>query len=408
MLNLKQQAVLDLVSNHKNIFITGFAGSGKSFLLSSICEKFIIAKKKFALTAMTGCASVLIDGITLHSFMGIGLAKESPEELIEKIKSRGLLKKLQNLEVLIIDEVSMLSDVLFDKIAEIFKIIQTHSMPFGNVQIILVGDMSQLKPVDHTYCFNARYWGVLDIQVTVLTENMRVRDDPVFEKLLSGIRKGKITTSDFNLLKSLENTTFPEHIHPTKLRSLNKDVDHINQYHLNKLIQSGNEIQIYKIQYNPCKLKESKAYTNQSKISECIKLCIGAQVMVTRNIDFENKIINGTQGIITHLNDEGVTLKLLNSELYFISYFNINPDDNKSIDFKYIPLILSWAISIHKSQGATISALEIDLGESVFACGQAYVAISRARNKESVKILNLSKKSIKTSKEVLKFYEKYT
>jgi len=405
-LNKKQQLALDSIDNGKNAFITGFAGSGKSFLTSSICEK--LKNKNYALTAMTGCASVLIDGTTLHSFMGIGLAQESVEELVKKIRKKGFFKLLQNLEVLIIDEVSMLSNVLFDKLAEIFKIIQTSSKLFGNVQIILVGDMSQLKPIQDDFCFNSKYWDTLDIQVTVLTENMRVRDDPVFEDLLANIRKGKINDSDYTLLKSLKNTKFPEHINPTKLFSINKDVDSINQYNLDKLISAGNQVHIYKIQYNSFKLKESKNYTTQSKIPETIKLCVGAQVMVTRNIDFSNKIINGTQGIIVQLSNEGVTLKLLNSELYYIPYFKVNPGDNKLIDFKYIPLMLSWAISIHKSQGVTIDALEIDLGDTIFACGQAYVAISRGRNKESIKISELSKRSIKTSTDVLKFYEKYT
>ena len=298
--------------------------------------------------------------------------------------------------------------MLFDKLAEIFKIIQTGSKLFGNVQIILVGDMSQLKTIQDGYCFNSKYWNQLDIQVTVLTENMRIVNDPVFEDLLANIRKGKITTNDFNLLTSLKDTKFPEHINPTKLFSINKDVDSINQREIDKLILNGNQVHVYKIQYNPYKLKESKNYISQSKITEGLKLCVGAQVMVTRNIDFDNKVINGTQGIIVQLSNEGITLKLLNSELYYISYFTVNPDDNKLIDFKYIPLMLSWAISIHKSQGATIDALEIDLGDTIFACGQAYVAISRGRNKESIKISELSKRSIKTSTDVLKFYEKYT
>ena len=130
--------------------------------------------------------------------------------------------------------------------------------------------------------------------------------------------------------------------------------------------------------------------------------------MVTRNVAPECFIVNGTRGIIVELNYGNVIIKLSNGEHYTINYFEIKPDplDKENlINFFYLPLTLSWAMSIHKSQGATIDALEIDLGDSIFASGQAYVAISRARNKKSVKLTDLSKKSIKTSVEVILFYK---
>ena len=127
--------------------------------------------------------------------------------------------------------------------------------------------------------------------------------------------------------------------------------------------------------------------------------------MVTRNIDTLNGIVNGTRGVVVDFCDEYVTIKLVSGKLYDIFYFNVILEDD--IDFKYIPLILSWAMSIHKCQGATLDAIEIDIGDTIFADGQVYVAISRAKNKKSVKIINLSKKSIKTSKEVIDFYNNF-
>jgi len=161
-LNEKQKVILEKVIDGKNAFITGFAGSGKSYLIQSICESFIQNNKSFALTAMTGCAAILINGRTLHSTLGIGLGKGTPQDLIRRIRrTEGLFPYLKNLEVLIIDEVSMLNDTLFDKIAEIFKIIHNSDKPFGKLQIVLVGDMSQLKPIEDEYCFFCQLLGLL-------------------------------------------------------------------------------------------------------------------------------------------------------------------------------------------------------------------------------------------------------
>jgi ATP-dependent DNA helicase PIF1 len=316
----------------------------------------------------------------------------------------------------------MMSDSLFDKIAELFKLIKPNSMflnsnerdkPFGKLQIILVGDMSQLKPVEGDYCFNANNWEKSDINVSVLTENMRVSSDTRFDDLLQKLRWGIV--SDLELIEKMKNNVFEGDILPTKLFSKNKDVDSINQHSLGNLLKEGKESRTYKIIYpsNPIKLIASTKYTDDNKIDDRVDICVGAQVMVTRNLDFDLQIVNGTRGVVVALLETGVSIKLVNGTIYNLSYFHVKDEDRfgdtsmKNIDFKYLPLKLSWAMSIHKSQGATIDRLEIDLGESIFACGQAYVAMSRARNSESVKITKFNEKSIKVSKSVINFYNKY-
>ena len=409
-LNQKQSDIKLKVLDGKNAFITGFAGSGKSYLIEHICESLILNGKKYALTAMTGCAALLINGRTLHSTIGIGLGKGSPKDLIKKIKLKiGLFDYLLSLDVLIIDEVSMLNDILFDTIAEIFKIIHKSDKPFGNLQIILVGDMSQLKPIEGEYCFYANCWDACNIEVSILTENMRVNSDEPFHNLLQELRWGKI--NDLSLIEKMKLTVFTGDIKPTKLFSKNKDVETTNNYELDLLLNAGNESNNYKIIYprDIIKLKESKKYISDNKISEFVNICVDSQVMVTRNL--EPGIVNGTRGIVVSLNKNSVTIKLVNGKNYCITYFHIKPEfgdtSTTNLDFKYLPLMLSWAISIHKSQGATIDLLEIDIGDSIFACGQAYVAISRARNSDSVKITEFNKKSIKVSKSVIQFYDKY-
>jgi ATP-dependent DNA helicase PIF1 len=388
-LNEKQEIILNFVMNGKNTFITGFAGSGKSYLIDFICKEFDKQGKVYGLSAMTGCAAILINGTTLHNLLSIGLAKGDPIDLFKRIKKMGKLYYLSSIQVLIIDEVSMLSDILFDKINELFKLIKNNKLFFGGVQIILVGDMFQLKPIEGNYCFCSPNW---ELNTVILNENMRVQNDKIFEDLLTNIRWGQVTKDDYKLLLSMKETTFENGIIPTKLFSTIKEVDLINQYELN-------ELKSEKVLYRLKKIKNTNI-----KIDDII-LCVGAQVMITRNLDLAGGIVNGTRGIVMILNKDSVVLKLISGELYTLGYFHVNPMDDKNVNFKYLPLILSWALSIHKCQGATLDAIEINLGESIFADGQMYTAISRARNKCSVKITDLSKRSIKTNKEVIDFYQ---
>ena len=409
VLNQKQSEILELVLNGNNILITGGAGVGKSYSIKYICKYFDENNINYGLTASTGCAAVLIGGKTLHSFLGIGLAKGTPYELIKRIyKIEGLIGKLTCLKVLIIDEISMINDELFDKIAEIFKILHKSKKPFGNLQIILVGDFLQLKPIQGDYCFRASNWDNCNFNKFILTENIRVHNDPDFDELLKRVRIGKIKQSDMTLMESMKNTTFSEGIIPTKLFSKNKDVDDINQFELNNLIKSGAEVKTWNIIYLN-KMKTNMDYTNTNKISNLI-LCVGAQVMCTRNIS--ETIVNGTRGVIVSFGNDYISIKLKSGEIYDLNYFHVKPDifnlnENKDLNFKYIPLMLSWACSIHKGQGSTIDALEIDLGDSIFTTGQFYTALSRGTGSKSIKISNLNKSSIKVSKTVIDFYETF-
>jgi ATP-dependent DNA helicase PIF1 len=172
----------------------------------------------------------------------------------------------------------------------------------------------------------------------------------------------------------------------------------------------------FRVKYspNPLKLKTSTDYIIAQKIPESIILKVGAQVMITRNLDFDLGIVNGTRCVVLSFSESSVLLQLANGMKFELGYFHVKPDpfdtilvDNK-LDFKYLPLIHSWALSIHKSQGMTIDSLEVDLGESIFASGQAYTAISRAKSLNSINITKVNKRSFVVSPSVIEFYEKYT
>ena len=244
-MNSDQEKAFNATTNGKqNTFITGGAGVGKSYLIHEIVKYFVESKIKYSITAMTGCAAVLINGRTIHSFLGIGLAKGTPQDLFKKIsRNKKLYDQLIDLRALIIDEVSMLSDELFDKIAKLFTFIHQTDRLFGNLQVILVGDMSQLKPIEGDYCFKAKHWDSCCFNVTILTKNMRVADDLLFKEILDRLRWGKCNDDDLDVLNDLRITEFPSEIIPTRLFSKNKDVDALNNIELSKLINDDKEFQ---------------------------------------------------------------------------------------------------------------------------------------------------------------------
>ena len=408
-LNDEQLLIVKQFENNSNVFITGSGGVGKTYILKYIVNLLKDKQKKVGICAMTGSAAILIDGTTLHSFMGIGLGKESVDYLVIKIsKNAKLRKKIFELGVLIIDEVSMLDSELFTKISDIFKNLKKSESPFGGIQVILVGDLFQLAPIGKNYCFLSTEWDKTNFSTFLLKTNVRQKNDTVFKDLLERLRWGRCSDEDYKILLSLKKTVFPPDIIPTRLYSKNSEVDKINSDEYNNLFITNPEIKslTYKIQYpkNVMKNAATKNWIKTVKIPESITLCTNAQVMITNNIDIEKGLINGTRGIVIELYEKSVKIKLVNEEIVIINYYKFKYADNPFIECDFLPIRLAWAISIHKSQGMTIDALEIDLGKDIFAYGQAYTALSRGKTMRSIKLIDVLKQSFKASPAVTAFY----
>ncbi len=392
-LNPEQQRALDDVIDEHNVFITGGAGVGKSFLVSHI----VSSTPWIAVTAMTGCAALLINGTTLHSHLGIGLAKESAAKLAASVrKYPGVIERILMMQTLLIDEVSMLSDELFEKVSEFLKIIKKNKKPFGGVQLVLVGDPFQLCPVDGKYCFTSPLWEQCRFRVHRLETNMRQKGDPLFKEILDRVRFGGCSVVDLKILESLKDTQFPEGIKPTRLYSKNVSVDAIN---MSELFDLGNGT----LEYESIITGDyAKRWASTNRIPEKVRLCVGAQVLCTRNFPALG-LANGSRGVITKMDATGVIFKKMNGDEVRVALFEV-PFDSPGNRVKYLPVKLAWAITIHSAQGMTIDALEVDLGSDIFAFGQAYTGLSRATSLSSVRIVNVLPSSFVTSPKVLEFY----
>lgn len=407
VLNEEQESALSSFKEGKNIFLTGPAGTGKSVTLRKMIEHCDIKGYPYGVTATTGSAAFLIGGRTIHSFLNFGLGKDSAKSIFEYVRRNRphTVKKIRALKVLIIDEISMLDNQLFDKISEYLSLVKYNSNPFGGLQIVLTGDFCQLEPVSGDYCFKSETWDKCNLTTIYLNKMIRQDGDVKFQKMLMKLRFGVCSDKTFEKLSKLKDNQITN-IKPTILYSKNCDVDKINNAEYKKLIDSGALKKTYQLQLPPLKKYSDKATTwlNSLDIPEEIEVCVGCQVVILANIDPCNGIVNGTRGCITELRNKSIMIKRVDGSIYEIEYHkNISVDDNL-VYISYLPVKLAYALTIHKSQGMTLDAIEIDIGDNIFAAGQAYTALSRAQSLSSICIKSISKKSFITKDSVLEFY----
>jgi ATP-dependent DNA helicase PIF1 len=406
-MNEKQLEALNIVKKGHNLFLTGSAGTGKSYTLKSIVNYLDINAIEYGLTALTGCAAVLINGQTIHSFLFMGINRNIDDiyNKIEKYKS--YYNKIRKLRVLIIDEISMMDNELFEIISKLLIRIKNIDKPFGGIQMILVGDFYQLPPINHNYCFTSDLWNDLNLTSVILTDLIRQKDDNILQELLEDIRNNdKLSDKTVSILKSLViSKPVISDIKPTRLYPINTNVDKINKYEFNKLLKINNDV---KITYKPiANIKDSKIDLNDYEIT----LTLNAQIMVIRNISIENKLFNGTRGIVVELKDKSVIIKDISNNYHEINYYidvnKNNKNSRQSLQISFMPLKLAYAISIHKSQGASINNLEIDIGNDIFTTGQLYTALSRATNIENLRLINFSSSSFIINENIKNFYNNF-
>ena len=400
-----QQNIVDLAVQGKNVFFTGSAGTGKSLVTREIIREL---RQKYdyeqvSVTAPTGVAASNVNGCTIHLFVGCGLASEPADVLVNKItRNRRTLQRWKVTKVLIIDEISMVDGEFFDKLERVARCVRQSKLPFGGIQLITCGDFMQLPPVKKSlFAFEAEAWNICypDHKI-VLTEIFRQRD-PLFTRILNEIRLGKVTDESENIIKSLCRE-LDVGLDPTELYSLRNEVDESNKRKLTELV--GKEYHYDAIDSGDvAKLKDMLAPVK-------LTIKVGAQVMLVKNTE-DTDLVNGTVGRVVSINSGGwPVVDFLSSNKTWRRGITIGPEkftmEKDSIIFAsrvQVPLVLAYAMSIHKSQGQTLTVARVDLGK-VFEMGQAYVALSRATSLETLQVVNFCKDRVRVNPKVVEFY----
>lgn len=397
MLSQEQLDVISLINDGHNVLLSGPGGVGKSTIIKNI------KLPSLAITATTGAAAVLIGGQTLHSYLKIGLAKENKIELLSKVYSNTKsLAIWQELQTLIIDEVSMLSDELFDKLEYIARRTRSSRKPFGGIQLILSGDFLQLPCIQGNFCFKASSWDSCKFRKMFLSTIKR-QTDPVFQSVLNRARIGESTAEDVLYLKTTK--SFPsDGIVPTLLMCANVDVDRINDRELKKLPATETYTYNIEVESKP----NFKIYPkNHCNALESLTLSIGAAVMLLVNTYYENTgLVNGSRGVVESFDDDCIPIvRFVNGITQTIGYhtWEVMEQDQVMGKIHAIPLRLAYAITCHKSQGLTLDRAIIDL-KGVFEYGQAYVALSRVKSIDSVIVKNCTQACIQAHPDALQYY----
>jgi ATP-dependent DNA helicase PIF1 len=401
MLVKKQENAIQSILNGDTIFLTGSPGTGKSFILQVIIPQLL--HKNVGITATTGCAAINVGGTTIHSFFKLKPDTNVLKHIAKLTSTKcDTYKKIRDLDILIIDEVSMLDSILCNTISNILKACKNTDKVFGGIQMIFVGDFFQLPPITNNFCFLSSSWIELNPKIIELTELIRQTDDKLFQLILAKLRFGKLTKQIYDILIKNKEITFAD-IKPTRLYPNNVDVDKINQKEIKKLLVNEPKSNTFVAYFTKVANDSLKQKLNEYTIF----LCVGSQVMITRNISIENELVNGTRGVVVDINKSSCFVKTLNGLIHEINYYPQEYKNNyvKNLTIMFMPIKLAYALTIHKSQGSTIDYLEIDLGSKIFEYGQGYTALSRGKKLENIKIISLHCDSFKVHPNVIKWYQ---
>lgn len=425
--NKEFQYALDLIQNtNQTFFLTGKAGTGKSTFLKYIAN---IASKKIVVLAPTGIASVNVKGMTINSFFSFPLRPLLPDDSAIKRFAIGSIKRelIESMDILIIDEVSMVRADIVDAIDNSLRINGGDvNLPFGGKQVVFVGDVFQLEPVasnesgereiikrlySNPYFFNAKVFNTLKLTTIELLKVYR-QNELDFIKLLDKVRINEIDKADLEKLNKrlISNNELESKEFIITLSTNNHIANNVNKEKLTEINK-----QEYSYDAKITGVFESNRFPTDVEL----KLKVGAQIIFIKN-DADKRWFNGTIGKVKNLSKNNISVLLENGELHTVrqevwenTTYKLNKKLNKieslvTGDFKQYPLKLAWAITIHKSQGLTFDKVIIDFGRGVFAYGQAYVALSRVRTINGLYLRRMMVKSdIKVSEVVKEFSKSY-
>lgn len=400
---MEQSLALEIMGAGENVFLTGPAGSGKTYVLNQFIKRARKAGKSVSVTATTGLAATHLNGNTIHAWSGIGILDDLPSHFFEYL-AKGRRDTIIGTDVLIVDEISMLHDYRLDMIDQITRSVRGNNQPFGGIQVILCGDFFQLPPVNRqgnrqgSFVVNSAAWRELSPVVCYLSEQHR-QDDAVFLEILNALRSSDVRRRHVEQLMERQNVELEHSEVVTELHTTNVDVDSLNNLQLEKI---DNPERKFKMDTT------GKAnYVDTLKRSclavEELVLKQGALVMCIRNSQ-DKKYVNGSLGVIVdfHPSMGWPIVELRNGRELMIGpeSWELRDGDKKRASISQIPLRLAWAITVHKSQGMTLDAARIDLRKA-FVEGMGYVALSRVRGLKTLSLTGINNMALRVSPEAL-------
>jgi len=424
-LSSEQQTAFDLYKSGQNVFISGPGGAGKSRLIQVIEEHARESGRKYQVTATTGVAATNLEikgAKTINSWSGIGVPKGDLNDTLSRVVTNKYKRKpWRETELLILDEVSMLPMNIFELLDDIGRAIRKRAeVPFGGIQLIFSGDFYQLPPIGQgvLFCFESDRWKECFEHQLMFSTIFR-QTDSVFKNVLNQVREGRLNKEGFQLLNGRVGLAIPEGITCTKIMPTRFAVDRINAAELAKL--TGKEY-TYGVKRTPFELltiskadKDKVRWMTESQrefeFNEMSRnlLCDGkttfkqgCHVMCIANME---ELCNGSQGIITDFTKAGFPIVRFNNGIErTMGYYNRKSEAIPDVSVMYMPLIPSWAITIHKSQGITLEYGEIDAGSGIFEMGQTYVALSRMKSLEGLYLSEFNAEKIKCHPKVKEYY----
>lgn len=397
------EEVLDKIKHGHNVLLHGPGGTGKTFLIKRLVADLRRENWVCGMTAMTGVAAINCGGNTLHAWAGIFLGNGEPEKLARTMFPKPR-HRWQTTNLLIIDEISMMGKLLFDKLNRIGQIIRGDARPFGGLQILVSGDFLQLPPVNDDWVFTSDKWDDMKWNPVILSTPMRYLDDEYFS-LLMRIRSGKHTPKDVEFLESrVVPPVAINNIFPIRIFPLLAQVDALNKKELAKL---QGECIMFEAFDEFHRGKSVPVTILDDMAPRLFSVRVGAQVMLRVNM-LDVNLANGSLGIVTAIDDLYVKVKFMNDVEIMIQPVKLTAEDSSGHPLAsrtQIPLILAWAISAHKSQGCTLDAAICSIGESIFLGGQAYVALSRVRTGNGLFLREFDSESLRVDKIALRYVQ---
>lgn len=391
----------------KSVFLTGPAGSGKTFVLRRFISDLKKQKKRVAVTASTGIAATHLNGTTIHSWSGLGIRDELTSRDRQWLANNSRLNKRYNAtDVLIIDEVSMLHGKRLDMINQACKLLRKSDEPFGGLQVILTGDLFQLPPVnrgggDDDFAHLSAAWQELKLTICYLTEQYRQSGGELLD-VLQSMRLNDMRRKHLKHLQSRLNIEPEKSIVLTRLYAHNVDVERINQEQLAKL---DGQVHSYEMRSSGRK-KFIESLQKSVLAPEVLELKLNTEVMFVAN-NFASKYANGTRGKVVGFDEETdmPIIQIQGSQRKVTAEgntWNIEEDGKIRASVTQLPLRLAWAITIHKSQGMSLDSALIDLSQT-FTYGMGYVALSRVRTLGGLYLIGLNAMALKLHPDIFEF-----